>query len=262
MFKQVTSRANPDIKRIKALSMRKYREEEKVFVAEGVRHALEAAEAGWDFDTLVIQNEWLDKPPVQKLLTLLENKKPNMLEVTADIMESLANRDNAQTVLSVIKQRWHTLADVKTGKWIALEEIRDPGNLGTIIRTADATQFEGIILIEKTCDPYSLEAIRASMGSFPHVKLVRCTREEFINWTKTSGFTVVGTHLKSAKDYREIEYREPLAIVMGNEQAGLTDALVDVCTSIAKIPMLGKADSLNVSVATAIMLYEVIRNAD
>ncbi|MBI1327836.1 MAG: RNA methyltransferase [Alphaproteobacteria bacterium] len=260
MFKQVTSRANPDIKRIKALAMRKYREEERVFVAEGVRHALEAAEAGWEFDTIVIQSEWLEKPPVQKLLSLLEKQKINRLEVTADIMESLANRDNAQTVLSVIKQRWHTLDDVKSGSWAVLEEIRDPGNLGTIIRTCDATTFDGVILIEKTCDPYSLESIRASMGSFPHVKLVRCTRNEFIEWSKTSGFTLVGTHLKSAKDYREIEYKKPLAIVMGNEQAGMTDTLVDACTAIAKIPMLGKADSLNVSVATAIMLYEAVRN--
>jgi TrmH family RNA methyltransferase len=174
------------------------------------------------------------------------------------VMESLTKRDNAQAVVAVLKQRWADLADVKTGLWVALEEIRDPGNLGTITRTCDAVAAEGIVLIGNTCDPYSLEAVRASMGSFPRVKLVRCTREAFLKGLPKD-FQVVGTHLRTDHDYKGIPYKQPLMIVMGNEQAGLTDAMAKACTHLVKIPMLGKADSLNVSVATALMLYEAIR---
>jgi RNA methyltransferase, TrmH family len=261
-FRQITSRANPEIKKIRSLALRKYREEERLFITEGLRHALEAAEAGWEFQALVIEESSKEKDLVKRLLALCAKQDCLCLEVSKDIMGSITKRDNAQTVMGVLKQRWsglNAVANSGEALWIALEEIRDPGNLGTIMRTADAVGAAGIILIENTCDPYSLEAIRASMGSFPHIQLVRCGREEFAEWAGKSGFQVVGTHLKTSHDYRKIGYKAPLILLMGNEQAGLTDRLAASCTHLVKIPMKGKADSLNVSVATAIMLYEINR---
>lgn len=259
-MKVVTSLSNPEIKNIRALAMRKYREAEGLFVTEGLRHALEAAEAGWEFKTLIVEQSAKDKDLVKKLIDLCEKQKCLCLEVTPHIMESLAKRDNAQTVMAVLKQRWADISFVNDGLWIALEEIRDPGNLGTIMRTADAVGARGIVLIENTCDPYSLEAIRASMGSFPQVVLARATREEFLNWAGAGKFQIVGTHLKTDHDYRKIEYRRPLVLLMGNEQAGLSEGMVKICTDLVKIPMRGRADSLNVSVATAVMLYEINRS--
>lgn len=259
-LKKITSLANPEIKNIRALAMRKYREEEGLFVTEGLRHALEAAEAGWEFKTLVIEESSKDKELVRKLIGLCQRQKCLCLEVTPAIMESITKRDNAQAVMAVLKQRWASLADVTDGMWIALEEIRDPGNLGTIMRTADAVGARGIILIENTCDPYSLEAIRASMGSFPHVVLARASRAEFSSWAARGGFQIVGTHLKTNHDYRKIAYARPLVLLMGNEQAGLSDEMAKLCTDLVKIPMRGRADSLNVSVATAVMLYEIHRS--
>lgn len=256
--KKITSLANPDIKRIRALSLRKYREEEGLFIAEGLRHALEAAEAGWEFDTLVVEESATQKDLVKKLLSLCDCP---VLEVPQNVMESLAKRDNAQTVLAVLRQRWAHLRDVASGIWIGLEEIRDPGNLGTIMRTADAVGATGIVLIENCCDPYSSEAVRASMGSFPHVRLVKCTRTEFLEWTKQSSFQIIGTHLKTDHDYRTVIYDTPLILMMGNEQAGLSEALATACTRLVKIPMRGHADSLNVSVAAAVMLYEIGRKS-
>lgn len=258
-LKKITSLANPEIKAIRALALRKYREEEGLFVTEGLRHALEAAEAGWSFKTLVVEESVKDKDLVRKLVGICQSQKCHCLEVPAGVMESLAKRDNAQSVMAVIRQKWSDLSAVTGGLWIALEEIRDPGNLGTIMRTADAVGASGIILIEKTCDPYSLEAVRASMGSFPHVALVRCGRGAFAQWAGTSGFQVVGTHLKTEHDYRRLAYRRPMVLLMGNEQAGLSDELSRVCTDLVKIPMRGRADSLNVSVATAVMLFEIGR---
>lgn len=258
--KKITSTANPEIKRIRSLSLRKYREEEGVFITEGLRHALEAAEAGWDFETLVIEENVSAKDLVQKLIKMARRAK--ILEVSAKVMETLAKRDNPQTVLAVLKQRWADLSALRTNAeslYIALEEIRDPGNLGTIMRTADATGAAGIILIGNTCDPYSLEAIRASMGSFPHLSLTRASLKEFTDWAARNECAVIGTHLKTSHDYRAIPYQKPLVLAMGTEQAGLSGALSDACTALVKIPMTGKADSLNVAVATSVMLYEIQR---
>ncbi len=261
-IRKITSRANEEIKKIRSLAQRKYREEYGLFLTEGLRHALEAAETGWKFETIVIEESVRDNAPVQKLLSLVAPQRCLCLEVTADIMESITKRDNAQTVIAVLKQEWGTLADMRGGVWVVLENIRDPGNLGTIIRTADASGAQGIILIGNTCDPFSLEAIRASMGSFPHVKLVRCERDDFTTHAKKHGFQIIGTYLKTDNDYRALEYKSPLALVMGTEQAGLSDEMTAACTHLVKIPMRGKADSLNVSVATAIMLFEINRHAD
>lgn len=261
-IRRITSLANPEIKKVRSLAMRKYREEEKLFLTEGLRHALEAAEAGWSFQTLVIEESARDKDLVRRLLALCEKQDCLILEVPHHIMESIAKRDNAQTVLAVLRQKWADLDTLRKtgGLWIGLEEIRDPGNLGTIMRTADAVGAKGILLIGNTCDPYSLEAIRASMGSFPHVTLIRADRETFTTWLSGKKFQVIGTHLKSSEDYRKVDYQDDVILLMGNEQAGLTDEMVRHCTQLVKIPMAGKADSLNVSVATAVMLYEINRS--
>jgi TrmH family RNA methyltransferase len=260
--RKITSRANEEIKKIRSLALRKYREKEGLFMTEGLRHAIEAAEAGWDFETLIIEESVPDKEPLQKLTALLGGKAYLRLEVTRDVMEGITKRDNPQTVIAVLRQRWQDLKSVTAESgaiWIGLEEIRDPGNLGTIMRTADAAGARGIILIGKTCDPFALEAIRASMGSFPHLALVRCSREEFMAYIKKQPFQIIGTHLKATQDYREVAYRAPLILLMGNEQAGLSPELEAACTQNVIIPMRGKADSLNVSIATAIMLFEINR---
>jgi len=263
-IRKVTSLSNPEIKKIRSLSMRKYREEYGLFVTEGLRHALEAAEAGWAFETILVEESVREKEQVKRLLGLCAKQSCAVLEVTPSIMESVTKRDNAQTVIAVLKQQWRDLSAMQPeagAVWAALEEIRDPGNLGTIMRTCDAVGARGIALIGNTCDPYSPEAIRASMGSFPHITLIRCSRDEFIAHAQKTGFQTVGTHLRTDKDYRRTAYETPLALVMGTEQAGLSDEMAAACTHLVKIPMRGKADSLNVSVAAAIMLYEIRRES-
>lgn len=257
-MKTVTSTANPAVKRIRSLNLRKYREEEGVFVAEGLRHALGAMEAGWAFDTVVIEEGAEKKDLVEKLLAHAAKQKAEILSASPRVMESLTKRDNAQNVVAVLKQRWASLDDVKGGLWVALEEIRDPGNLGTILRACDAAGAEGVALIGNTCDPWSLESVRASMGSFADIRVARCGRAAFIEKFKGK-FRLMGTHLKTDTDYRRAEYETPLFLVMGNEQAGLSDEMAAACDTLVKIPMRGKADSLNVAIAAALMLYEATR---
>ena len=142
---------------------------------------------------------------------------------------------------------------------MALEQVRDPGNLGTIIRTVDSVGAKGVILVGETCDPFSFETVRATMGSLFHVPLAKTGRDAFLAWAKTTGVRLVGTHLKATHDYRKVESRAPTVLVMGNEQAGMTDDMTGACDVRVKIPMAGRADSLNLAVATGVMLYELRR---
>jgi TrmH family RNA methyltransferase len=143
--------------------------------------------------------------------------------------------------------------------WIALEAVRDPGNLGTIIRTADAVGAAGVILVGDTVDPFSTEAVRATMGSIFAVPLARASGAEFAALAARWGGTIVGTHLAATADYRAVDYRTPVLLVMGGEQAGLTEEASKAARKLVKIPMAGKADSLNLAVATAVMLFEIKR---
>ena len=136
--------------------------------------------------------------------------------------------------------------------WVALDHVRDPGNLGTILRTADAVGAKGVILVGETTDPFAVEAVRATMGSLFHVPLARMTRAAFQEMAASWPGTLVGTHLKGSTDYRAISYERPTLLLMGNEQAGLPDELADGCDQLARIPQAGRADSLNLAVATGV----------
>ncbi len=163
--------------------------------------------------------------------------------------------------MAVVKQRWANLPygnQADTTVWIGLDRVRDPGNLGTIIRTADSVGVSGIILIGETTDPFSLEATRASMGSIFNVPLVGQSVDEFLEWRKSWPGKVVGTHLKGAVDFRAIDYQsQPVFLLMGNEQQGLPDQLAEICDTLALIPMHGSADSLNLAIATGVMLFQM-----
>jgi RNA methyltransferase, TrmH family len=143
--------------------------------------------------------------------------------------------------------------------WLVLEGIRDPGNLGTIIRTVDAVGASGIVLVGATCDPYSRESVRATMGSIFNVPLVRTEAGPFRAWAARCPGDAVGTHLSAREDFRTAPYRGPVLLVMGSEGPGLSDDLARVCSRLVKIPMAGRLDSLNLAVATALVLYEIRR---
>jgi RNA methyltransferase, TrmH family len=253
--KTVSSAANPAVKRLKSLALKKYRDAEGLFIVEGARHVGDALREGWEIDTLAFSPRAADDP-------VLETCPPrSCLEVTDDILGRVTGRDNAQPVLGAFRQRWHSLDGVRDGLWIGLEGIRDPGNLGTILRSGDAVGVKGVMLIGDTCDPWSPEAVRATMGSFARVGLARASLSEFLVWRREWKGRVVGTHLKTDTDYRTADYRLPLLLVMGGEQSGLSDDLARSCDTLVKIPMKGGAESLNLAVSTGIMLYEISRNS-
>ena len=241
----VTSPQNPTIKLIRSLSEKKFRQETGLFVAEGWEMLDRARKAGWVPEHLVSTepiSAWGETRPIL---------------VTEKVMEGLSGQNNPQSALATFKQRYASEVTPK-GVWVALEDMRDPGNLGTIIRTADAVAASGVILVGQSCDPYSGDCVRATTGSIFGVPLVRMETEAFIALCKTWRGDVVGTHLKGTEDFRR-SYKSPTLLVMGSERRGLSEELAAACSSLVRIPMPGGAESLNVATATALMLYEAVK---
>jgi len=262
--KEVTSLANPIIKDIKALSQKKSRDESRTFLAEGLKLVIDALDRGWTIRTLVYAKAGKGKPLVEKVAARTVAAGGLVLEVSEKVMSSITRRDNPQMVAAVFEQRWTSLKDVQpkgSETWIALDRVRDPGNLGTIIRTADAAGASGVILVGDCTDPFSMETVRATMGSMFALPLVKTAPADFLKWKKSVDARLVATHLAGAVDYRTIDYRsKPVILMMGNEQSGLPDELAQAADKLARIPQVGMADSLNLAVATGVMLFEVRRH--
>ncbi|HZH26416.1 MAG TPA: RNA methyltransferase [Azospirillaceae bacterium] len=263
IVKQVTSHANPGVKLVKSLALRKARKETGLFYAEGAKVVAAARDAGWTARMFLFKEGTGARGGiVGDLQDWAVAGGAECLEVPDAILSKLVMKDNPQTVLGVFRQRWHTLDAVvpKPGvPWIVLENVRDPGNLGTIVRTADAAGAAGVVLVGESCDPYSIEAVRATMGSIFAVPIVRAERTAFLEWLASWPGISVGTALPARQDYRTLDYSAPTLLIMGNEGAGLSDAMAGACTHLVKIPMKGAADSLNLAIATALVLYEAQR---
>ncbi|WP_421592207.1 TrmH family RNA methyltransferase [Shinella sp. M27] len=262
--KEVTSLSNPIVKDIKALANKKDRDETRSFMAEGLKLVIDALELGFEIKTLVYAKNVKDKPQVVQCATKTVARGGLVLEVSEKVLASITRRDNPQMVVGIFSQRWTSLRDLKPQNgetYVALDRVRDPGNLGTIIRTADAAGASGVILVGESTDPFSMETVRATMGSVFAVPLVKTSVADFLSWKKGAGVSVVATHLAGAVDYRTIDYRKkPVVLLMGNEQSGLPEELAREADALARIPQVGLADSLNLAIATGVMLFEARRH--
>lgn len=262
VVKTVTSLTNPTVKDIRALQQRKYRRETGRFVAEGLKLVTDAVEVDWPIDILVYAEKVASQPQVAQVAAKVKARGGLILQVSEPVLAKITHRENPQMVVGVFRQKLIRLSDIEPGGttvWVALEGIKDPGNLGTVIRTVDSVGASGVILVGDTVDPFSIETVRATMGSIFAVPIARATVAEFLAWKAGFPGPVVGTHLAGAVDYRTLNYPEPMILLMGNEQSGLPQPVAEACDCLVKIPMAGKADSLNLAVSTGIMLYEIRR---
>ncbi len=257
----ITSLTNDRIKAIRALEMRKERKQTGLFVVEGAAILVTARDNGFTPKTLIYQTNMGQTGVHRGLIAGALEAGSDVLEVSDVVLSKLASKDNPQAMLGVFEQRWTArpkAAELKSeSTWLALEEVRDPGNLGTIIRTADAVGASGIILIGNCCDAFAHETVRATMGSIFSMPLVRMGREEFLNWRASWPGDVVGTHLSAREDFRKAHVRGPALLLMGSEGPGLSESLARSCSKLVKIPMAGNLDSLNLAVATALALYQI-----
>ncbi|AQX20571.1 TrmH family RNA methyltransferase [Bartonella sp. WD16.2] len=261
--KEITSLSNPIIKNLKALNQKKNRNRDGVFMAEGLKLVIDALNLGWTIQTLILSKNKVGNTIIENIAARTVACGGFVIKASQKVMESITRRDNPQTVVGVFKQQWHPIEMIKglaQDVYIALDRVRDPGNLGAIIRTADAVGAKGVMLIGETTDPFSPETVRATMGSIFSVPLYRFGESAFLNWSTHFKGIIIGTHLKTSVDYRSVDFKKgPIILLMGNEQQGLPNILADRCDQLVRIPQNGRADSLNLAVATAIMLYEIRR---
>ncbi|MGB7285704.1 MAG: RNA methyltransferase [Salaquimonas sp.] len=266
--KEINSTANPIVKDIKGLFLKKNRDASGLFIAEGLKLVADALETGWKIKTLIYSKNTLGQKGLAEIAARCRAKGADILEVNDKVLTAISRRDNPQTIIGVFHQSWSNVDEIaqktksNSDVIVALDRVRDPGNLGTILRTCDAVGVKGILLIGETTDPFSIEATRATMGSVFHVPMARMSESEFLEWRKTFKGRIAGTHLEGAADYRKIDWQaSPTLLLMGNEQQGLTDALAETCDDVVIIPMAGKADSLNLAIATGVMLFEIRRSS-
>ena len=250
----ITSKSNPKIKNVVKLQKSSERREQNRIIIEGRREIERAVACGFIVDTLFICNDIL-KESVNIAANYVE-------EVTLEVFEKIAYREGSDGLLAVAIPKYADLKSFKSKKnplIIVLETVEKPGNLGAIMRTADAAGVDAVIIADPRTDLYNPNAIRASIGTIFSVPLFACSSEECINWLRENNIKIYCTYLKASIDYLEADFRQGSAIVMGTEATGISDIWVDAADQNLIIPMNGIADSLNVSVTTAIVVFEAIR---
>jgi TrmH family RNA methyltransferase len=261
MPRTITAFSNPLVKRIQGLRDKRHRREEGLFLAEGLRILTEARETGRLPHFLFFAAASARHPLVLALVDGVEQAGGEAIETSEAILSKLSGKDNPQAVVGAFPT-FDTALDrldrTASPIWLVAERLRDPGNLGTILRTGDAVGAGGLILIGDSVDPFSTEAVRASMGALFTVPLVRTEWDDFLPWLRSGPGQLVGLSLRTESHYRTASYAAPTFLLTGNEAQGLPAAVEKECDLLVKMPMLGKADSLNAAVATAVMAYEVL----
>ena len=263
MVREITAFSNPLVKRVRGLRDKKNRRAEGLFMAEGLRILTEARETG-RLPQMLFYGAGTRHPLLDALIAEVEAKGGDVVETNADILHKLSGKDNPQTVLGVYEAFETGLASIDRNAapiWIVAQALRDPGNLGTILRTGDAVGAGGLILVDDCVDPFSVEAVRASMGALFTQRLAAASWADFVAWLRSGRGQLVGTSLKASQDYQAARYAAPTFILVGNEAQGLPESYEAECDLLVKIPMRGKADSLNAAVATAVMAYEVLNQS-
>jgi len=256
----ITSRANAQIKQIRRLRGRREREETGLFLAEGLRLALEAAEMGAQITTLVISPGLLSDQVGDSLASVRAAAGVQVLEVTPEVFEAISPQGVGEGIAVVARQRWNPLPDIRLSEkslWVAANEVQHPGSLGTMLRTLDAVGGEGLIVLGHSADPYDPTAVRASLGAVYTQRLVKASFAEFAAWKRQHGYQVIGTSPSASTDYRAAAYHLPLILLLGGERGGLSPDQQAACDQVVSIPMAGRVDSHHVAVAAALVLYQM-----
>lgn len=260
MPRQITSFSNETVKRLKALRDKKVRREQGLFLAEGLRIIAEARDSGVLPEIVAFASAGGVHPLAGEIIAATEAAGGEAIETTPDILAKMSGKDNPQMLLGAYRQPQTSLSDLDRHAaplWLVAEKLRDPGNIGTILRTGDAVGAGGLILVDDSADPFSVEAVRASMGAIFTQQVAQVRWGEFLPWLRGGPGQLVGTSLKTDTDYLSARYEQPCFLLIGNEQAGLPSEYEAACDLLVTIPMAGRADSLNAAVAAAVMAFQV-----
>jgi RNA methyltransferase, TrmH family len=260
MPRQVTAFSNLTVKLLRSLRDKKARRQHGLFLAEGLRILAEARDSGRLPEIVAFSAEGAAHPLAAEIIAATEAAGGDAIETTPDILSKMSGKDNPQMLLGAYRQPETSLEKIDRAKaplWIVVQALRDPGNIGTILRTGDAVGAGGLILIDDCADPFSVEAVRASMGAVFTQDVATARWPEFVSWLRSGEGQLAGTSLKATHDYLEAEYRRPCFLLIGNEQQGLPAEYEAECDALVTIPMEGRADSLNAAIAAAVMAFAI-----
>jgi RNA methyltransferase, TrmH family len=261
----ISSRANPKIKQVRALRQRKERQESGLFLVEGIRPVGEAVEAGASLEAIYYAPEQLRSEYARSLVESQMQAGTACYAVTAEVFEALADKENPQGILAVARQPDRRLEalDPHNFPWgVALVSPQDPGNLGTILRTIDAVGASGLLLLENSADPYQPAVVRASMGTLFWCPVVQASFTDFVTWAGGHGYHIYGTSAHAQLDYRQAAYTRPAILLLGSEREGLSAEQMAACEQSVRLPMRGRATSLNLAIAAGVILYAMLTVLD
>jgi TrmH family RNA methyltransferase len=277
----LSKRNDARIARIRQLQHKQPRDQQQLFLCEGARFLIQAMEHGVHIQMCVYCPQLFPTTYSPKLVARFERRGVPTMRVTAEVFQMLSLADEPSGLLAVCRQKTRSLirTDDRRGGasprpvpehvpagvrplYLALSSVRSPGNLGTIMRTCAAVGVTALILLSDETDPYHPAAVRASMGAIMGLNIVRATPDEFFAWAQTHGVQVVGTSAAAQMDYRGVDYSMPTAVLMGSERKGMHAQLEQRCHRVVSIPMPGAVDSLNLAVATGVVLYEAVRKRE
>ena len=263
MRRTITGFSNPTVKFVRSLRDKKHRRREGRFLAEGLRLLTDARENGRLPELLVMAAEREPHPLLAALEADVERTGGEIVETSAEILAKITGKDNPQAVAGVFAEFDTALAALDRNAapiWLVAQALRDPGNLGTMLRTGDAVGAGGLILLDDSADPFSVEAVRASMGAIFTQAVATARWDEFLPWLRSGPGQLVAASLREAVPYRDAPYEAPCFILVGNESQGLPEEYEAACNLRVTMPMRGRADSLNAAVAGAVLAYEVLAN--
>ncbi|WP_370189465.1 TrmH family RNA methyltransferase [Qipengyuania sp.] len=259
--RHITGFSNPTVKALRALREKKHRKAAGKFLAEGLRLLTDARECGHLPETLVLADRRDPHPLLGALEVAVEAAGGEVIETTPDILSKITGKDNPQAVAGVFAEFDTSLSTLDRSRadiWLVAQALRDPGNLGTMLRTGDAIGAGGLILIDDCADPFSVEAVRASMGAVFTQRIAQARWKEFEPWLRGGAGQLVAASLRDAQPYRDAPYAAPCFVMVGNESRGLPEEYEMACDLRVTMPMRGRADSLNAAVAAAVLGYEVL----
>lgn len=254
----IISKENNTIKDIKKLKEKKYRSETGKFIIEGFRFVEEGLKSSFTIEKVVVKESVLDKFK-EKFADYINENEEKIFVISDSVFKGIAATENSQGVLAVVKMDHH-IQESKDGIYILIDKVQDPGNLGTIIRTAHSAGCTGIIMTKGTVDLYNEKTLRSTMGSIFNIGIIHENEElEFTKGLLGENYNLVCSSLQTDKNFYEVDLVNNVIIAVGNEGKGISDEVMSLATKKVKIPMLGNAESLNVAIAASIMIYEGVR---
>ena len=256
----ISSKDNEKVKYTKSLLKSKNRQKESKYIIEGYRILTLAIECNADLDYVFINETFEDKDEHNEFLKVLEENNIKIFKTTNKIFKELVDTENTQGILAVVgfknKDIDNNIND--SNKFVLiLDRIQDPGNMGTIIRTADAAGVDAIINLKGCVDIYNPKVIRSTMGSIFDMNIIQATQDDTIRVLKEKDFEIVSSYLNTDNYYNTVNYKEKVALVIGNEANGVNDELIKKSDTLVKIPIYGNAESLNAAISSAILMYEI-----